>query len=139
MPGEDLHHSDAEAPEPLRLEVSAEPARLSEIRTRLSGWLRSARVSDELAADIVLVVNEACTNSIEHGYRGVEHGVVVVHADVNGREICIEITDFGSWKPPDSDPRVRGRGVPLMQAVSRAVRVDGTSTGTAVAMSFPSD
>jgi PAS domain S-box-containing protein len=126
-------------PTALRLEVVATPDKLADIRARLADWLRAVSIPDELAADITLVVNEACTNSIEHGYRGRPAGPMWVSAEVNGREICIEITDSGSWKTPDPNPRVRGRGVPLMRAVSGGMSVDGTSAGTTVTMSFPFD
>ena len=55
---------------PLRIESDATADKLAGIRHRLTGWLRAADVPGELAADIVLVVNEACTNSVEHAYRG---------------------------------------------------------------------
>lgn len=126
-------------PTALRLDLEATPVQLGEVRASLSGWLRAASIPDELVADITLVVNEACTNSIEHGYRDRPAGTMVVDAEVDGREIYIKITDSGSWKTPDPNPRTRGRGVPLMRAVSGGVVVEGTATGTTVSMSFPFD
>ena len=123
-------------PAPLQIEVPATPDRLGEIRARLGAWLRATGIADDLAADIALVVNEACTNSIEHGYRAREPGLMIVYVEAKGRGICIRISDFGSWKLPDADSRVRGRGVPLMRAVSGDVTLDGTSTGTTVTMNF---
>jgi serine phosphatase RsbU (regulator of sigma subunit)/anti-sigma regulatory factor (Ser/Thr protein kinase) len=126
-------------PTALRLDLVATPDQLGHIRGSLANWLRAASIPEELAADIILVVNEACTNSIEHGYRDRMPGPMVVHAEANGREICIEITDSGSWKTPDPNPRTRGRGVPLMRAVSGGMAVEGTGTGTTVTLSFPLD
>jgi PAS domain S-box-containing protein len=123
-------------PEPLEIDVVATPAQLSDIRGQLTGWLRATGIPDELAGDIVLVVNEACTNSIEHAYRDRPPGRVVVCAEAKGRGISIRITDFGSWKLPDANPRLRGRGVPLMRAVSGHVTLNGTATGTSVIMTF---
>ena len=123
-------------PAPLGIEVVATPDRLSDIRSQLSSWLWATGIPDDLAGDIVLVVNEACTNSIEHGYRSREPGLMLVHVEAQGRGICIQISDFGSWKLPDANPRVRGRGVPLMRAVSGEVTLDGTASGTTVTMRF---
>lgn len=123
-------------PAPLQIEVPATPDQLSDIRGHLGSWLRATGIPDDLAGDIVLVVNEACTNSIEHGYRGRTPGRMLVYVETKGRGICIRVTDFGSWKLPDANPRMRGRGVPLMRAVSGDVTLDGTSTGTTVTMNF---
>lgn len=123
-------------PASLQIEVVATPDRLSEIRGQLGDWLWATGIPDDLAGDIVLVVNEACSNSIEHAYRSAEPGLMVVYVEAKGRGICIQITDFGSWKPPDTNPRVRGRGVPLMRAVSRDVTLEGTPVGTRVTMEF---
>jgi PAS domain S-box-containing protein len=123
-------------PAPLMIEVLATPDQLSDIRRQITTWLRATGIPDDLGGDIVLVVNEACTNSIEHAYRGVTPGRMVVCAEAKGRGVSIRITDFGSWKLPDANPRTRGRGVPLMRAVSGDVSLDGTSTGTTVTMNF---
>jgi PAS domain S-box-containing protein len=108
-------------PAPLQLEVPATPDQLSDIRGQLGSWLRATGIPDDLAGDIVLVVNEACTNSIEHGYRARAPGRMLVDVEA---------------KLPDANPRSRGRGVPLMRAVSGDVNLDGTSTGTTVTMNF---
>lgn len=122
----------------MRVEVAATPDQLTEIRGRLGSWLREVGTSEDLAGDVVLVVNEACTNSVEHAYCDTEPGVMRVEADLVGPGIRIRITDFGSWKLPGVDPR-RGRGVPLMRAISDEVTVAGTATGTTVTMTFPLD
>ncbi len=126
-------------PAPLEIDVLATPDQLSDVRGQITRWLRATGIPDDLAGDIVLVVNEACTNSIEHGYRATEPGRMLVYAEAKGRGICIRCTDFGSWKLPDVNPRVRGRGVPLMRAVSGDVTLNGTSTGTTVTMTFELD
>ncbi|MBJ7337923.1 SpoIIE family protein phosphatase [Mycolicibacterium sp.] len=123
-------------PAPLEIDVVATPDQLSDVRGQLTRWLRATGIPDDLAGDIVLVVNEACTNSIEHGYRATAPGRMLVCAEAKGRGISIRVTDFGSWKQPDANPRTRGRGVPLMRAVSGDVTLDGTSRGTTVTMTF---
>lgn len=137
MPDDDVEVVVSRRPSaPLQIEVPATPDQLSDIRGRLSAWLRATGIPDDLARDMVLAVNEACTNSIEHGYRGGTSGRMLVYVEAGARGICVRITDFGSWKRPEANPRVRGRGVPLMRAISGDVTLNGTSTGTTVTMNF---
>ncbi|MGV0798548.1 ATP-binding protein, partial [Mycolicibacterium elephantis] len=89
-----------------------------------------------LADDIVLVVNEACSNCVEHAYRGRDPGRMRVEADIRANEVHVSVIDGGSWKTPPEDPGTRGRGLLLMRAVSDGVELDGTPAGTTVEMSF---
>jgi PAS domain S-box-containing protein len=109
---------------------------LSDIRHQLASWLQSAAVPDEQIADIVLSVNEACANSIEHGYRDRKPGKVRIDGENDGARVHLKITDGGSWKPASTDPGVRGRGLLLIRAVSDWLEMDCTASGTTVDMSF---
>jgi anti-sigma regulatory factor (Ser/Thr protein kinase) len=93
-------------------------------------------VPESLAADIVLVVNEACSNSAEHAYRGREPGTMRVEAALGDREIHVKVSDSGSWKTPPADPGTRGRGLLLMRTLSERIDLDGTAEGTSVGMHF---
>src|SRR5262249_10419079 len=99
---------------PLRIESDATADKLAGIRRRLAGWLRAADVPDELAADIVLVVNEACSNSVEHAYRGHSVGTMLLEVDAVEGEVHARIGDWGSWKKPAAKPRHGGRGLMLI-------------------------
>jgi anti-sigma regulatory factor (Ser/Thr protein kinase) len=110
--------------------------RLTDIRRRLTNWLVSAGVQEALAADIVLVVNEALSNCAEHAYRGREPGTMRLEADFEDGHLHIKVADSGSWKTPPTDPGTRGRGILLMRALSEHVDVDGTAEGTTVGMRF---
>jgi len=121
---------------PLVIDTEAIPHRLKDIRHRLGEWLRANDVPETLAGDIVLVVNEACSNCAEHAYRGREPGRMRIAADVLPGRVQIRVTDSGSWKTPPVDPGTRGRGLPLIRAVSEQVALDGTAEGTAVTTTF---
>ncbi|BBZ50639.1 SpoIIE family protein phosphatase [Mycobacterium heidelbergense] len=120
----------------LRIESEATADQLAIIRHRLAAWLRAADVPDELAADIVLVVNEACTNCVEHAYRGHPVGTMLLEAEITDGEVRARVTDSGSWKTPAADPGNSGRGLVLMRALSDAMELDSTPTGTAVGIAF---
>jgi PAS domain S-box-containing protein len=121
---------------PLRIESDATADQLVGMRHRLSRWLDAADVPEEMAADIVLVVNEACTNCIEHAYCGHPVGSMLLEAKATDGEILARVTDTGSWKTPAANPGNSGRGLVLMRALSDSMVIDSSPTGTTVDISF---
>jgi PAS domain S-box-containing protein len=121
---------------PLMIEKPTAAVHLSDIRHRLAAWMRAAAIPENTVADIVLAVNEACTNSIEHAYRGPKPGKVRVEAENDGARVQVRIIDKGSWKAAPADPGVRGRGLLLIRAVSDRLEMECTPSGTTVNMSF---
>jgi anti-sigma regulatory factor (Ser/Thr protein kinase) len=121
---------------PLAIEKVVTADQLTDIRHQLAVWMRAATIPDDRVADIVLAVNEACANSIEHGYRGRKPGRVRVEGENDGARIHLRVIDSGSWKPTPADPGVRGRGLLLIRAVSDWLEMECTPTGTTVDMSF---
>ncbi|OBA71001.1 stage II sporulation protein E [Mycobacterium sp. 1554424.7] len=123
-------------PTQLRIESEALAEELAEIRHRLAAWLRAADVPDAQAADIVLVVNEACTNCVEHAYRGHAIGAMLLQAEVTDGQVRTRVTDTGSWKTPAADPGNSGRGLVLMRALSDTMELHSTIDGTTVDITF---
>lgn len=121
---------------PLRIETEATAVQLAPIRRALTSWLRSADVSELPAADIVLVISEACTNCVEHAYRGHDVGAIHLEMEAVDGKIHARITDFGSWKPPSAEPANRGRGLPLMRAISESMDVENRPDGTTIDVVF---
>ncbi|UXA06902.1 SpoIIE family protein phosphatase [Mycobacterium sp. SMC-2] len=121
---------------PLRIETEASAERLVGIRHRLADWLDSAGLPDELVADIVLVVNEACTNCAVHAYSGHAPGTMLLDLELADGEIHARITDRGSWKTPEANPDKGGRGLLLMRALSNTLELDCTPTGTTADITF---
>ncbi|MGH3524700.1 MAG: ATP-binding protein, partial [Mycobacterium sp.] len=120
----------------LVIEKHAAADQLSDIRHELITWMRAAAIPEELIADIVLAVNEACANSIEHAYRGHEPGKVRVEAENDGAQVRVRIIDTGSWKATPSDPGHRGLGLQLIRSVCDWLELDCTPSGTTVDMSY---
>jgi PAS domain S-box-containing protein len=121
-------------PAPLRLDEPADAPRLAEIRRRLRTWLTAAGMADRRANDLVMAVNEACTNSIEHGYRDSRAGRVTVRAVAEALRIAVTVSDAGSWLPnSESGSGVhRGRGIEIMRAMCDSLAMDCTPDGTTV-------
>jgi PAS domain S-box-containing protein len=121
---------------PLKIVKAAAADQLSDVRHKLAAWLQAAAIPDGMAADIILAVNEAAANGIEHAYRGQKPGKVRVEGETDGAEVRMRIIDKGSWKAVPSDPGIRGRGLLLIRAVSDWLEMDCTPSGTTVSMSF---
>lgn len=121
---------------PLRLETAAAGENLAPIRRALTSWLRAADVSELEAADIVLVISEACTNCVEHAYEGHEVGTMRLDMETVDGGIRARIADSGSWKPPAADPVNRGRGLPLMRVMSESMEIDNRPDGTTINIVF---
>lgn len=122
--------------DPLRIEVPATADRLAQIRRRLLSWMEPIGVPEPVVADIVLAVNEAATNCVEHAYRDSDDGVIMVDATVEEERIVVSISDHGEWRPPSSGPTTRGRGLPIMRAVGDGVDVAKSASGTTVRIDF---
>lgn len=121
---------------PLRIETGATADQLVLIRHRLADWLHAGGVTEDRAADIVLVVNEACTNCVEHAYRGFAAGTMMLEVSIADGEVRTRITDYGSWKAPAIPPGNGGRGLPLMQMLSDSMELDKTAGGTTAYITF---
>lgn len=122
--------------DPLRFEVPATAERLAQIRHRLLAWIAPLGVPDPVVADIVLAVNEACTNSVEHAYRNADAGTIEIEASLVAGDIVVCIGDQGSWRPPSDEPTTRGRGLPIMEATSDRVELMRSASGTTVRVTF---
>jgi anti-sigma regulatory factor (Ser/Thr protein kinase) len=120
----------------LRIEVPATADRLVQIRHRLLAWIEPIGVPDAVAADIVLAVNEACTNSVEHAYRDSNDGVIEVEASLKDGSIIVCVSDHGSWLTPSGQPTTRGRGLPIIEATSENLELFRSEAGTTVRITF---
>ncbi|MGW5715408.1 SpoIIE family protein phosphatase [Amycolatopsis sp. NPDC003865] len=121
---------------PLELDFPAHPDNLASTRHWLRAWLGTASLGEELAQDILVAAGEACANAVEHAYPGAE-GVAHLSARFAGAHLVVTVTDRGHWKqaPPDNHV-LRGRGMPMMEALADAVSVRHDATGTTVTLEW---
>ena len=90
----------------LELHVPAVAERLSLVRAVVKRASETAGCSEGLCEQIVLAVNEACMNVIQHAYRGDASGEIVLEILKNNEELCFRIEDHAA--PVDLE-RVRPR------------------------------
>jgi serine phosphatase RsbU (regulator of sigma subunit)/anti-sigma regulatory factor (Ser/Thr protein kinase) len=122
------------APPPLHLELPSDPTELGKMRRDLGAWLREAGAAGEVVEVIQMACHEACSNSIEHGY-SFGAGRLWVDAELQEGRVILTVRDKGHWvERPDELPRLRGNGLPMMQALMDSVELTHNGTGTAVRM-----
>ena len=117
------------------VEFPAQAGQLAVVRARLDAWLAAEGLSDDDRYDLLLAVNEAASNAVEHAYGPGEHGVV--HIDAQARpdgSIRVVVTDHGGWRVPPPTLTARGRGLLLMRENVDEVLVDRGAGGTTVTL-----
>lgn len=122
--------------------VRAVPESAARIRHEFSKWLHNHVALDSVkASDVLLAVNEALANAAEFAYRSSpQPGVMHVHADYDpgAAVLTVTVADQGNWRSaeaPTNDP-ARGRGIPLMRALSDRAIIDSSPIGTEVRLQW---
>ena len=91
----------------IRFQAKAE--RLCLIRALVKEIAENFGCKKELSEKLVIAVNEACMNIIQHAYKGDESGEIIFEMLNNERELCFRFTDYAdpidlsSVKPRDLD------------------------------------
>lgn len=126
---------------PLSVRVAATVAAPGVVRQQVRRWLADQHWPAESAADCVLAVSEAVTNSVQHGYGITAHrdfapaGAVTVDGHVTRTDdeyrAVFEVRDQGRWRTPE--PAVGQRyGSSIMRGCMEDVHVTGSEHGTTV-------
>jgi PAS domain S-box-containing protein len=123
------------ASEPLELAFPAVPESARLIRAALERFADSARLDADKRFAVEVAVGEAVTNAIEHAY-GIGDGHVFVHATEADGVLTVEVRDDGRWRAARNEGR--GRGVPIMRALSTSFDIQSNEAGTIVRMAFDS-
>jgi phosphoserine phosphatase RsbU/P len=125
----------------LTLSIPSNPQYLCTLRAFCSSLLDTLGFPQAETEKVILAVHEACTNVIEHCYKGDITQRIDVTILVSAADITIEIRDYGqkqdiaSIKPrPLHDVRPRGLGTHLMRSIMDHVTYNSSDTGTLVRM-----
>lgn len=132
----------------LLLDEPADLVVLAHWRRLLTGWLAETLTSRDLAAgadlnagpdlaeDIVLAVDEAVTNAVEHAYRDRSPGPVRLWARDTGAGLTVVVGDYGCWRTPALDLGHRGRGLSVIRLLAGRLDLACTPAGTTVTMTW---
>jgi PAS domain S-box-containing protein len=125
-----LHFSVAPEPSRLHFSVAPEPSRLLRARERIRDYLMLHCTDEAAVDDVVLAIEEACTNAIQHS--GSDEAIdVVVALGTDGLEITVKDSgrgfDVAAFDPDRvPDPLLdHGRGLFLMARLCDAMRLRG--------------
>lgn len=94
-------------------------------------WLRGHGIDREVATEIIVAVNEACSNAIAHAY-GPGRGTFTVRLERVDGWIEATVIDRGRWRAQRDENR--GRGLKIMRAAMDQVDVKTDRDGTEVVM-----
>jgi len=128
----------AAAPVEAHRSWAADPVHLPHIRAQTRHWLAPLALDQDTEQDLVLAVNEAAGNAIEHAYTTPGPGdLVTVSFGTDPHHLYFEVADRGRWRRPNVDPGHRGRGILIMQQVVGSVSIRNDPAGTRVLLCHP--
>ena len=113
--------------------VKSRTENLSLIRDFVSSKASNAGLAKDEIENVMLAVDEACTNIIKHAYNSFPDGEIVIKLEYNSDKLLVTIIDHGSTFDPEgiSDPdlqkyyrngRVGGLGMYLMKTLMDDVK-----------------
>jgi serine/threonine-protein kinase RsbW len=124
-----------------RVGIAANAQTASQTRGEFAAWLRECFDLDPIrSSDLVLAINEALANCAEFAYLECpDTGTMDLLAwhDVVESTITVLVSDRGSWRTPvQPSIRSRGRGIPLMEALSDRTSIETSDHGTHVKLEW---
>lgn len=85
----------------LELKFPSDPTRLCQVRERVRGVAQASGCCEKTVSELVIAVNEACMNIMQHAYKGDCSGEIILEILNNGRELEFRLRDFA--EPVDLD------------------------------------
>jgi serine/threonine-protein kinase RsbW len=102
-----------------QLRVKSKTENLSEIRDFVNIKALEAGIPQVTVENIILAVDEACTNIIKHAYKLSPEGEIIIKIEYDKEKFTVTIIDYGKSFEPDRVP------LPDLQKYYREHRVGG--------------
>ncbi|MDG4762691.1 SpoIIE family protein phosphatase [Solwaraspora sp. WMMD406] len=129
--------TDGEQATVLRATLSS-PADLAATRQALRRWSAGHEMSADQTDALLATCNEALINALEHAYHGRPAGPVALQVVLLDRQqVRVEVTDRGAWRGHSYGDGDRGRGLDLINRLSRRAVLDLSEAGTRVTITLP--
>jgi serine/threonine-protein kinase RsbW len=118
----------------LALSLPAEDRLVPATRSAVAGFLLAAGVAGDLVDDVVLALDEACTNVLQHAFPEGGPASYELLAELRPGEVVIEVADHGvGFDPMDRRSAgpldLNGRGLDIMRRVMTSVDVESPRPG----------
>ena len=84
---------------------AAELESLQVFRAFITDCCGQHNISSDIVLELKLAVDEACANIIEHGYKGMDPGSIILSFRIETQRILVQITDFGHVFEPEKTPQ----------------------------------
>jgi sigma-B regulation protein RsbU (phosphoserine phosphatase) len=83
-------------PEPSMLELrfNSDPKKLRMVRERVQEVAEEYGCSKKLISDLVIAINEACMNIMQHAYKGEKSGEILLEIQKKSGDVQVLLTDF---------------------------------------------
>jgi anti-sigma regulatory factor (Ser/Thr protein kinase) len=91
----------------VRLEVCSDPRLLGVVRGVLMGWMEAFELGEGRRHEVMLAVDEACSNAIRHAYEGRRDGSVELMLGATDEWIEITVSDQGVPCPAECISRLQ--------------------------------
>lgn len=115
------------------LRVKSKTENLSVVRDFVSENALNAGINLATVENIMLAVDEACTNIIKHAYKSSPEGEIIINIEYSKNKFTITIIDYGKSFEPDRVPlpdlqkyyrehKVGGLGIYLMRSLMDDVK-----------------
>ena len=108
------------------------------IRRAVRRWVVEVGLDEDTAESVLLAVDEAVTNAVEHAFPTGPGTVWVLLRRLPDGEVMVVVADDGVWRPVPEEPGYRGRGLQLVHALADHAEITGTARGTTVGMTWGS-
>ncbi len=116
-----------------QLVVEGKTNNLSMIRDFVFTTASDIGIRQEIIDNIILAVDEACTNIIKHAYKSIKEGQIIVRLEYSDKKFTVIIKDYGAPFRPETIPdpdlqiyyrqhRVGGLGMYLMKSLMDEVK-----------------
>ncbi len=111
-------------PAMLELRFNSDPKKLRMVRERVQEIAEEFGCSKKLISDLVIAINEACMNIMQHAYKGEKSGEILLEIEKASGEVQVLLTDFaepidpGGIQPRDlEDVKPGGLGTYFIQEI----------------------